>query len=580
MFNNFHPGIFLIFLGIVIMLLPEKVRKLLLLVAPAISLILYFNLEQDSHLNYRISRNISLNLLEVDKLSLTFGLIFIIITIIISIYAIDIQKKYESGMSLIYAGSVVTVVFSGDMISFIIFWEMAAFSAAYLIFANGNRKSSRATLRYILMHAFGGNMLLIGFMIYMVKGGSGLPTFSNYNSIEFWFILIGVGVNAVIPPFNSWIVDAYPESTIAGAVYMGSFTTKIGIYALIRMFAGTKFLVYVGVFMAIYGISMAIIENDLRRLLCYHIISQLGYMVVSLAIGGTTGVDGATAHALNNILYKGTLLMCAGSIIKATGLRKISDLSKLEKLYQKMPITFICFLIASFAISGVPFLNGFASKSLINHATHAGQYKGVLLFLTVATVGTWISVALKVNYFVFLGKSGGKQINIKQIPITMQLAMMLGAVGCIITGVFPKLVYNLTPNLYKGNPFTIHGIIEYSSLFIAATFIFVIFKNTLKPNDNLSLDFDWIYRKGLNKVVDKLSKGVYGFMDKSLETSEKSIDILGNKFANQNRILKQSNVKILSNLGKSNEESKISSSISSAVLFVIASIVIFVCIYG
>ena len=201
----------------------------------------------------------------------------------------------------------------------------------------------------------GGNLLLAGIVIKLAQGSTLIEPLAGTGDAAYWLILAGVAVNAAIPPLNAWIADAYPESTMGGTVYMGSYTTKVGVFCLIKLFAGTELLLYFGVFMAVWGVCRAVLENDLRRLLAYHIISQVGYMIASLAIGGETGIDGASAHAFNHILYKGTLLMCAGAVIKVTGKRKISQLGGLAS---KMPVTAICFLISSMAIAGFPLLNG------------------------------------------------------------------------------------------------------------------------------------------------------------------------------------------------------------------------------
>ena len=293
---------------------------------------------------------------------------------------------------------------------------------------------------------------------------------------------------------------------MGGTVYMGSFTTKVGVFCLIKLFAGTELLLYFGVFMAVWGACMALIENDFRRLFAYHIISQVGYMIASLAIGGEIGIDGASAHAFNHILYKGTLLMCAGTVIAATGKRKISQLSGLAK---KLPITASCFLIASMAIAGFPLLNGFVSKSLImNAAAESGFYWAELL-LMIASVGTLMSVTLKVNYFVFWGKSTEDiEACEKDVPLSRKAAMILGALACIITGLFPDLIYSLTPYGTDGHPFTVDHVTQYIQLFAAATIAFVMYIDHMKPKEKITLDTDWFYRKPLKYTVLGLSKGI------------------------------------------------------------------------
>lgn len=508
--NCLHPGLIMIAMGLLVMALPERLRRPAYIAAPLLALACSLQLNESSEMVYRISSKLSIDMISFDRLSLIFMTAFCIVSLIAAIYSAGSNNRFEMGFALMYAGSNMGVVLSGDVLSLIIFWELSAIASCYVVYARRTRKSTRAAFRYILVHGFGGNMLLVGIISYIAKYGMDITNITGAQDFTFWMIFIGVAVNAAVPPLNSWMPDAYPESTIGGTIYLASFTTKSAIYVMIRFFAGTEWLVYVGAFMAIYGILMALLENDLRRLFCYHIISQLGYIVASLAMGPGYGIDGAAAHTFNNIMYKGTLLMCAGAVLYATGRRKISELGGLGR---QMPLTAVCFLIASFAISGMPFLNGFASKALVMHAVSEGGYELVSFLLTTASVGTWMSIALKINYFVFFGKPvSGKPFpaeELKPVPVNMKIGMVLGAAACTVTGVMPKLVYNLTPSMTDGHPFTVEHIVEYLVLFAGGTVIFFLFISKMKVHDQLSLDFDWFYRVALDRFILWISTSIH-----------------------------------------------------------------------
>lgn len=508
--NCLHPGLIMIAMGLLVMALPERLRRPAYIAAPLLTLACSLQLNESSEMVYRISSKLSIDMISFDRLSLIFMTAFCIVSLIAAIYSAGSNNRFEMGFALMYAGSNMGVVLSGDVLSLIIFWELSAIASCYVVYARRTRKSTRAAFRYILVHGFGGNMLLVGIISYIAKYGMDITNITGAQDFTFWMIFIGVAVNAAVPPLNSWMPDAYPESTIGGTIYLASFTTKSAIYVMIRFFAGTEWLVYVGAFMAIYGILMALLENDLRRLFCYHIISQLGYIVASLAMGPGYGIDGAAAHTFNNIMYKGTLLMCAGAVLYATGRRKISELGGLGR---QMPLTAVCFLIASFAISGMPFLNGFASKALVMHAVSEGGYELVSFLLTTASVGTWMSIALKINYFVFFGKPvSGKPFpveELKSVPVNMKIGMVLGAAACTVTGVMPKLVYNLTPSMTDGHPFTVEHIVEYLVLFAGGTVIFFLFISKMKVHDQLSLDFDWFYRVALDRFILWISTSIH-----------------------------------------------------------------------
>ncbi len=503
--HDLHPGLILILTGLVTLALPGRRLRNSFALGGAVLALAAMVWMGDGGLTYDFTGTLQFQLLAVDGLSRAFGLIFCIIAVIAGIYSMNTESRYEKCASLIYGGSSLCVVFAGDWISLICFWELMAVSSWYLVWAGGTHQAKRASYRYLAMHFFGGNMLLAGAVWLCVQNGYEVSLLTGGSGGAYWLILLGVAVNGAIPPLHTWVADAYPESTPAGTVYMGSYTTKVAVYALIRLFAGTEDLIIVGGVMAVLAACMALIENDLRRLLSYHIISQLGMMVAALGAGGAAGIDGATLHAAFNILYKGVLLMAAGAVITATGKRKISQLGGLAK---KMPLTAGCFLIASLSIAGMPFLNGFASKALIMESLQ-GHTIGYWLVM-LAGVGTWLSITLKINYFVFFGKTE-KNVVCGRVPVCMQIAMVIGAALCVLTGLFPDFCYSLMPGATMAHPFSLHHILEYIGLFIGGTIPFAVLLPMMAPHDMLSLDFDWFYRRLIPKMLTWLSARVYNF---------------------------------------------------------------------
>ena len=183
-------------------------------------------------------------------------------------------------------------------------------------------------------------------------GRTGSLVFSDLTpqagTAAFWLLLVAFLLNAAVPPLGAWLPDAYPEATVTGAVFLTAFTTKSAVYTLIRGFAGTEILMWWGAGMAVYGVVYAVLENDARRLLAYHIISQVGYMVCGVGIGTALALNGSSAHAFAHILYKAVLFMGAGAVLQMTGLRKLSDMGGLHKT---MPWTFYLYMVGAFAIS-------------------------------------------------------------------------------------------------------------------------------------------------------------------------------------------------------------------------------------
>ncbi|MCI8608990.1 MAG: Na+/H+ antiporter subunit D [Firmicutes bacterium] len=449
---------------------------------------------------------------ETESLSFMFGTIFAIIAGIGALYNLHVKDRFEIAAEMAYAGSSLGVVYASGWLEMLVYWELMAVCSWLIVRCGRTQKASQAGFRYLLIHMLGGNLLLAGVTLKLLAGETIITCLTGNVDGAYWLILAGVAVNAAIPPLNGWIADAYPESTMGGTVYMGSYTTKVGVFCLIRLFAGTELLLYFGVFMAVWGACMALIENDLRRLFAYHIISQVGYMIAALAVGGPVGVDGAAAHAFNNILYKGTLLMCAGTVIFVTGRRKISELGGLGK---KMPLTAGCFLIASLAIAGFPLLNGFNSKALVMNAVAESGNHWAELLLMVASVGTLFSVTLKLNYFVFFGpceaavEEANRQVSEREVPLGRKAAMVLGASGCVVCGLLPQLVYGLTPYGSDGHPFTVDHVTQYLELFGGGALAFLMYLEHMRPKKKLTLDTDWFYRKPLKYGVLGISRGCW-----------------------------------------------------------------------
>ena len=169
-------------------------------------------------------------------------------------------------------------------------------------------------------------LLLVGTAWHYQQTGSLALGHLGIDSWATRLIFLGVGIKCAFPFLHSWLVDAYPESTPTGAVFLSSFTTKTAVYVLARSFAGTEILLYIGAAMAMFPIFYAVIENDLRRVLGYSMINQIGFMVVGVGLGPGMGVNGAVAHAFNDVLFKGLLFMSMGAVLYRTGRINGSDL--------------------------------------------------------------------------------------------------------------------------------------------------------------------------------------------------------------------------------------------------------------
>lgn len=501
--NVLHPGLVLMLVGLVAAVVPRMLRRMVLSLGPLAALYAAYVLPVGTQISLPFVQDYTLHLMYVDKLSWIFGFIFSVLAVVCGIYSAHNNNRMEALCSMSYAGGAIGVVMAKDWITFIFFWEALAVTSMYLVWCRHTVESRRAGFRYILIHMLGGNLLLAGIFLSISAGQTEVMNLTaGPHGYAYWLILLGVCVNVAMPPVNAWLVDAYSNSTITGGVFMSCLTTKVAVYALIRIFAGTELLIYGGVLMALYGACYAIMENDMRRLLAHHIISQTGFMVAGAGIATGMALNGATAHAFCDILFKSLLFMCAGAIMFSTG---ISHINKLGGMAKKLPLVCICFFSAAFSISGIPLFNGFISKVITVHAAAEAGYGWVFTLLEVASIGTFLSIPLKMGYFIFL-RSDDKGAKIEhKLPFNMNLAMAISAFLCFLYGVYPDLLYRYLPFEMDYVPFTADKILQTVQMLGMGLIPFLMYLSKMEPHTAISLDTDWFYRKPIAWVIDHVA---------------------------------------------------------------------------
>jgi multicomponent Na+:H+ antiporter subunit D len=488
-----HPGLLLILGAWLLPFLRGRIKRVAMLALPAAALLDCVLMTPGTYGVVSVLGQ-DLTFGRVDTLSLVFSYVFSIMALLGMIYALHVKDDSQHVASLTYAGGALGVTFAGDFLSLYVFWELLAISSVLLILLRRERAALEAGFRYLLVHVFGGLLLLAGIVLYWGQTGSlAFADMGDYSGSLAWgLILAAFLLNAAVPPLGAWLPDAYPEATVTGAIFMTAFTTKSAVYVLIRGFAGTELLVWLGAGMAVYGVVYAVLENDARRLLAYHIISQVGYMVCGVGIGTALAINGATAHAFAHILYKSLLFMGAGAVLQVTGLRKLSDMGG---LYKTMPITLGLYMVGGFAISAVPLFSGFVTKSMVISAAGEDHRALIFLLLTLASAGTFLHTGLKLPYYMFFGKDSG--LKAKEPPTNMLVAMSLAAAACILIGVFPGLLYQLLPNALDYVPYTLAHVVSTLGMLAFTALGFFVLLSHLDPERTISLDTDWFYRRGL-----------------------------------------------------------------------------------
>jgi len=498
-----HPGFLLIGGAWLLPLLRGQAKRIVMVLLPAAALVTCILMEPGTYGEVRFLGQ-ELVFGRVDRLSLVFSYVFALLALLGMVYALHVDDDAQHVAALTYAGGALGVTFAGDLLSLFLFWELMAVSAALLVWLRRQPSAVAAGFRYLLIHVFGGLCLLGGIVLYWSQTGS--LTFQDMSpyagSAAFGLILLAFLLNAAVPPLGAWLPDAYPEATATAAVFLTAFTTKSAIYALIRGFAGTEILVWWGAAMAVYGVVYAVLENDARRLLAYHIISQVGYMVCGVGIGTALALNGAAAHAFAHILYKGLLFMGAGAVLQVTGLRKLSDMGG---LYKTMPLTFALYMVGAFAISAVPLFSGFVSKSMVVSSAGETHRAAIFLLLTLASAGTFLHTGLKLPYYMFFGTD--RRLPSHEPPSNMLVAMGIAAAACVLIGVVPALLYAYLPYPVDYAPYTARHITATLGLLAFTALGFFLLLKHLDPEPIITLDTDWFYRRGSSAVL-AFSRGV------------------------------------------------------------------------
>ena len=492
-----HPSLILLLGAVLLPLVPSRLKKGYLLLVPLLVFARILTLTPGSfgHLQFL---DWELVFGRIDKLSLVFGYIMALMCILGTLYGLHVKDDREHIAAWFYVGGSLGAIFAGDFVTLFLFWELMAFSSVFLIWFRGRQQSLGAGLRYLLVHVAGGLFLLAGMVLHCRARGSWAfdALDVHHPTTAIYLILIGFILNAAVPPLHAWLPDAYGEATFNGSVFLCAFTTKTAVYALCRGFAGMEILVPLGVIMALYGVIYAVLENDCRRLLAYHIISQVGYMVAGVGLGTQMAINGACAHAFAHILYKGLLFMGCGAVLHMTGESKFTALGG---LWKKMPWTFVFTLIGGLSISAFPLFSGFVSKSMIVQAGFEEHKLWVGFLLLLASAGTFLHTGLKVPYFIWFGKNQPKPevwARAAEPPLNMNVAMAITSFLCIFIGCYTPYLYQMLPYPVEFQPYTAYHVFETLQILLFTGLGFFLLLKKLVPEPTISLDVDWFYRMG------------------------------------------------------------------------------------
>ena len=496
--NEVHPALILLAGGLLLFALPTTPRRIVSVCLPVLGFLNLLTIAEGTlwHITWG---GYELTVLRADRLSMLFGYLFHIAAFIGAIYALHLKDRLQIGTALIYAGSAVGAVFAGDLITLFIFWELLAITSVFLVWARGGERALRSGMRYLVMHISSGLLLLLGAVFHYLNTKSLAFDHIGLNQGYHYLLFLAFGIKCAFPLLHNWLIDAYPESTPVGTVFLSAFTTKAAVYVLARGFAGEELLIYIGAIMTIFPIFYAAIENDMRRVLSYSMINQIGFMVVGIGIGGALGINGAVSHAFNDVIFKGLLFMSMGAVLYRTG--RINA-SQLGGLYKSMPWTCACCIIGAASISAIPLFNAYISKSMVMQGVADSGAVVFWLVLLFASAGVLHHAGVKIPFFSFFAHDAG--IRCREAPLNMRIAMTISAILCVVIGSYPPLLYNLLPHPVDYVPYTTTHVVLQLQLVFFAVLAFVVLMLTGNHPPELpcvNLDVDWIYRRALPKGI-------------------------------------------------------------------------------
>jgi formate hydrogenlyase subunit 3/multisubunit Na+/H+ antiporter MnhD subunit len=459
--------------GFIMLFLPNRMKllfKALTLIISAFVFVKSIQVFKLGQLDYTWSilqlGDVKLDLLLSVKPLGAFILIFACgLGLLITLYSLKSRDtSSEQRATNIYYGSILLtiggsagILLSNHLLYLLIFWEIVT-AALYLLITTGGRNSNFAATKSFAMIGVSDAALLLGTLMVWVLSGTfiisdiSLQASSALTIIAFLLLMIAAITKAGAMPLHTWLPTSgefAPTSVMA--LLPGAIDKLLGIYLLvvivrqvfvINSAALSLVLVIIGSATIIVAAMVAIAQHNIKKLLAYSAISQVGYMVLGIATGTALGFAGAVFHMLNNAIYKSCLFLCGGAVEQATG---TAELDRLGGLGKKMPITFTAFLIAALAVSGIPPLNGFVSKWMVYQsviqmgATQTGQAAKLWpLWLVVAVFGSAITLAysVKIIHSVFLSRLPSELGDVKEVSLPMKVPMLVLAFLCVFFGVF------------------------------------------------------------------------------------------------------------------------------------------------
>lgn len=482
--DGISPGFILIAAGLLATLLPNALRPVLGVGAPLIALAHLLALPAGPHGTFEML-GVTVATIDVTPAGFALGASFLAAAAIAGLFNWHERAGLPQAAGLVYAGCATGAVLAGDLPSFFLFFEVSSIAAAFLVWSGGTSRSLAAGMRFAVINILAGVLLLEAFLLtYKVTHSVAFFTADLSTSAGIYLIL-ALGIRSCFPVLHAWLTDAYPESTPGGTVLLSVFAISTSVYALMRFMPGEQVLTLVGPIMVAFPVLLALLSNDLRRTLCYGLISQVGLAVTAIGIGTPDALTAAMTLTVANIFGFLLMFMAIGAVLFRTGTASAAGLGGLAAY---MPWTTAAAVVGGLSVAGLPVLaGGTAIPGLLSAVwASSGPYVAALVLFGVA--GVWAHAGLRVPAAAFFGTAReGRTAD--EAPAHMLVAMLLAVVACLAIGLMPY---------WNNMPFVMADLVLHMQGLAFALLVYLAARAWgLLPKEEHSalIDVDWLYRR-------------------------------------------------------------------------------------
>ncbi len=482
--DGLSPGFLLILLGLLATILPRATRPAMSVLAPLLALLHLLALPAGPGGMFEII-GVTVTTFDIGQPGFAIAVSFLAAATVAGIFNWHERAGLPVAAGLIYTGCATGAVLAGDLPSFFVFFEIASIAAAFLVWSGGTSRSLGAGMRFAVANVLAGVLLLEAFLLtYKVTGSIAFFT-GDLSTSAGVYLILALGIRTAFPVLHAWLTDAYPESTPGGTVLLSVFAITTSVYALMRFLPGETLLTFIGPVMIAFPVLLALLANDLRRTLCYGLISQVGLAVTAIGIGTPEALAAATTLAIANVFGFLLMFMAIGAVLFRTGTASAADLGGLAA---QMPWTAAFAVIGGLSVAGLPILaGGTAIPALLTSIwTSSGPYVAALAMFGVA--GVWAHAGLRVPAAAFFGDRANND-PVEEAPVHMRIAMLGAVGGCLAIGSMP---------CWDDIPFDAAGLVLHMQGLAFSLLVFAAARAWgLLPRDEASalIDVDWLYRR-------------------------------------------------------------------------------------